>query len=231
MNTPAEHTHRKRVLSRHALLSLLFSVCLTVTGAAGAVAAEATTSSFTDTGGRYWTWSLTQPAATNPLTDTTGEFCGQGQSGDTWFLAGTLSSKRVTRTCTIPTGKKVVFPVVNSAYFAFAADPPEQRTEEFVRSQVAFVKDQATGMQVRIDGQSLPTARIQYEESRLFAITLPADNLFGLPAGFRLDPSVDAGYYVHLDRLEPGPHSVRFHGVLPNSITVDVTYPLTVGRP
>jgi hypothetical protein len=230
MTTPAKLPHRMHVPSHRAVLSLLLSISLSVTAAVGAAAAEAKPSAFTDTGGRYWTWALTQPAATNPVTDTTGQFCSQGQAGDTWFLAGTLSSEPVARTCTVPTGKKVVFPVVNNGYFAFVDDPPEQRTETFVRSQVAFVKDQATAMQVSIDGRQLPVQRIRYEESRLFSITLPADNLFGFAAGFLLDPSVDAGYYVHLDPLEPGRHVIRFHGELPAVLAVDVTYRLTVGR-
>jgi hypothetical protein len=63
----------------------------------------------------------------------------QQSPGETWFLPGTLSSDPVSRTCSVPTGKHVAFPVVNNAYFAFSNDPPEHRTENFVRSQVAFV--------------------------------------------------------------------------------------------
>jgi hypothetical protein len=62
-------------------------------------------------------------------------------------------------------------------------------------------------MHVTLDGPPLAHERVQCEESGLFSVTLPADNLFGLPAGFLLDPCVDAGYYVHLDPLEPGHHT------------------------
>jgi len=230
MTTNAKLHHRMHIPSGCAVLSLLLSIFLSLIAAVGAAAAEAKLFAFTDTGARYWTWALTQPTATNPLTDTTGQFCGQGQAGKTWFLAGTLSPQPVDRTCTVPTGKNVVFPVVNNGYFAFADDPPDQRTETFVRSQVAFVKDQATAMKVSIDGRQLPAQRIRYEESGLFSITLPGDNLLEKAAGFVLDPSVDAGFYVHLDPLERGRHLIHFHGEVPGVLTVDVTYRLTVAR-
>ena len=90
------------------------------------------------------------------------------------------------------------------------------------------------GVSAGVDGESAAAEvddakHIRYEQSRLFSLTLPADDLFGLPAGFLLDPCVDAGYYVHLDPLEPGHHTLHFHGELPGVVTVDVTYQLTVG--
>lgn len=228
--TRTKATFSRRRPSLKVAMSVLLAAFLALVVTAGSATAEPNQTAFTTTGARFWTWVLTQPAATNPLTDTSGQFCSRGQAGNTWFLAGTLSSDPVSRTCTVPTGKKVVFPVVNNAYFAFFNDPPEQRTETFVRSQVAFVKDAATAMRVSLDGRTLAAKHIRYEQSRLFSLTLPADNLLGLPAGFLLDPCVDAGYYVHLHPLKPGHHALHFHGELPGGVTVDVTYQLTVGR-
>jgi len=63
----------------------------------------------------------------------------------------------------------------------------------------------------------------------LFSVTLPEGNIFGLPAGTVLDPSADEGYYIAMQPLTLGTHTVRFHGELPNSNLVeDVTYTLTV---
>src|SRR6266511_3225829 len=39
---------------------------------------------------RWWQWAVIEPNATSPLTDTTGEDQSRNQSGDVWFLAGTL---------------------------------------------------------------------------------------------------------------------------------------------
>ena len=61
---------------------------------------------------RWWQWVLSVPAATNPLNDTTGAQCAQGQTGKVWFLAGTFVGP-VTRTCTVPQGKALFFPILN----------------------------------------------------------------------------------------------------------------------
>ena len=38
---------------------------------------------------KWWQWAYSVPADVNPITDTTGKNCGQGQKGPVWFLAGT----------------------------------------------------------------------------------------------------------------------------------------------
>ena len=34
----------------------------------------------------WWTWALSQPVATNPVLDTTGEHCAVAQEDRVWFL-------------------------------------------------------------------------------------------------------------------------------------------------
>ena len=88
----------------------------------------------------------------NPVTDTTGAACAAGQPrGPVWFLAGTFGGDPVTRTCRVPSGRALLFPVANNGYFAFLDDPPEQRTEAFVRSIARQVTD-ATTAHATIDG-------------------------------------------------------------------------------
>jgi hypothetical protein len=69
---------------------------------------------------RWWQWAASTPAPQNPVADTTGEHCEEGQSGRVWYLAGTVGSGSVTRTCTVPTGRALFFPIINSFC---AADP------------------------------------------------------------------------------------------------------------
>jgi hypothetical protein len=173
----------------------------------------------------WWTWALSQPVATNPVLDPTGEHCAVGQQGNVWFLAGTFSSGAVTRECTVPAGTALLIPVINVFYCALAVDPPEQQTEEYVRAQVAFVEDTATGLSITVDGQTVP--RLTYEESELFSVVLPADNLFGLPTGTVASPCVDAGYYALIPPLSVGEHTIRIQGTL-DTFVVDVTYHVTV---
>lgn len=174
---------------------------------------------------RWWQWALAQPVSTNPVVDGTGEFCGAGQTGPVWFLAGTFGGS-VIRRCAVPAGKALLVPVLNLGYFAFPSDPPEQRTEAFVRGQVTAVEN-ATTLTVTIDGHAVPDISSYLEKSVLFAVTLPADNLFGLPAGFVLDPCVDEGYYLVLPPPSIGTHTIHFAAGF-DSFAIDVTYELTV---
>jgi hypothetical protein len=173
----------------------------------------------------WWTWALSQPVATNPVLDTTGEQCAVAQQGNVWFLAGTFSSGAVTRDCKVPAGTALLIPVINSFYCALAEDPPGQQTEEYVRSQVASVEGGAIGLSVTVDGRAV--RRLTYEESEIFSIVLPADNVFGLPAGTLARPCADAGYYTLLPPLSVGEHTIEITGTGPE-IAVDVTYELTV---
>jgi hypothetical protein len=92
--------------------------------------------SYSEWAATWWQWALGQPTPVNPLRDTTGQFCATGQKGAVWFLAGSGDSAAVSRTCTVPTGQALFFPVINAFYAAFLSDPPDTRTPEFVRSQV-----------------------------------------------------------------------------------------------
>ena len=85
---------------------------------------------------RWWQWALETPAGVNAILDQTGEDCDEGRIGGVWFLGGTSDGSAVTRACTLPSDTAVFFPLVNLFYGAFLNDPPEQRTEEFIRSQV-----------------------------------------------------------------------------------------------
>jgi hypothetical protein len=76
---------------------------------------------------RWWQWLLSIPAATNPNSDTTGANCAQEQAGPVWFLAGTFGGSAVTRSCTVPAGKALFFPILNSIFGAgwVTVFPPE----------------------------------------------------------------------------------------------------------
>jgi len=183
---------------------------------------------------RWWQWALGIPTSINPLLDPTGERCAQAQSGHVWFLAGSLGSGQETsRSCTVPTGTALFFPLLNAGYFAFLNDPPETRTEEFLRSQVQCTVP--TNLAVEIDGVSVNNPLQYHEESPLFDVQLPEDNLFGqgpdVIPDLLLSPSVDQGYYLFLAPLSPGEHTIHWSGSWSctfGDFAEDVTYTLTV---
>ena len=116
-----------------------------------------------------------------------------------WFLAGSFGSVHITRQCTVSPGRALFFPLINQGSFAFLNDPPAQRTEDFLRSQVTYVAD-AVFSRVEIDGVAVVNPAQYLEKSVIFDVFLPLDNVFGCTEAevpqLTLSPSVDEGFYL-----------------------------------
>jgi hypothetical protein len=177
---------------------------------------------------RWWQWALSQPAATNPVLDATGEFCAEGQEGRVWFLAGSFAPDPVTRSCTVPAGKALFVPVIDNASIAFPTDPPAERTKAFVRraARTGLPRDQAAGLSLVVDGDAVRHLERFYTESRFFFVEVPEGNILGEPAGTVEGPAYAVGFYVMLAPLRPGTHTVELDATAP--FGVHVTYNLTV---
>ena len=191
----------------------------------------------------WWEWGFEIPGATNPLVDMTGEHCGERQAEtDVWFLAGFLGDPGgpVVRECTVPEGRFLFFPLINSAAAAFLNDPPEQRTEEFIREVARcqfgvelFLEVDGEEVEEDEDLQELFTGE-SGNQSPLFNVQLPPGNLFGftedsLPE-LLFSPTAEEGYYAMLEPLEPGEHTIHWvaSGCGDPDFTQDITYHLTV---
>lgn len=185
---------------------------------------------------QWWQWALSIPTAHYPPGDTTGENCMVGQRGSVWFLAGNGGGS-VTRTCAVPEGKALFFPVINSVNFdtpnVCGQGPDSLAVKDYRAFSAAFI-DGATNLSVAVDGKTIKN--LQRVRSRVFELALPEDNVFavpcaslgGLPAGV-YSPAVDEGFYVGLDPLEVGNHTLHIHAEQPsNNFILDVTYNLTV---
>lgn len=178
---------------------------------------------------RWWQWALEIPAGVNPVPDTTGEFANVGQTKRVWFLAGAFTSDPVERSVVVPSGTALFFPLINSAYFAFLNDPEDQRTEEFLREQAAFPAPPF--LHAEIDGRPVSNPDQYFEQSPLFDVQLPEDNVFGVDESIvpelLLSPCVDEGYYLFLNPLPPGNHTLRWIAVS-EFFSQDITYHVTV---
>jgi len=191
--------------------------------------------SYSEWGALWWQWAVQTPAPNNPVLDTTGANCAVGQSvPGTFFLAGTFDGSRVTRSCTVPVGDAFLIPILTASFFAQQSDPPEQRTDAFVRSNVKCVES-APNLSVTVDGVAIANPKSLLEKSTVFSVNLPANNVFGVPPQV-LSPSVDEGYYAFLEPLSAGSHTIH----ITSSSTAcnnsqDATYHLivqgTVGTP
>jgi hypothetical protein len=185
----------------------------------------------------WWQWVCEIPASMNPLGDTTGEFAGVGQSGRVWFLAGSLwDVGQIVRHVEVPAGKALFFPIANSIWVNTPAygDPPWSDDQEaFARAVVADQVESVSHLACKIDGRTvchITAYRCQTPDDGEFMVTLSDDNIFfGVDAG-TYGPSVADGYYLMLAPLSPGRHTIHITAGDDESVHVDVTYHLTVGR-
>jgi hypothetical protein len=216
------------------LIPTMAAIALAIFVPASAVLAKNSNAAFPQLSGEWWQWVLSIPPSMNPLLDTTGENCMVGQHGTTWFLAGSWVSGPVTRDCDIPQDAALFFPVINEINF----DTPGQCGQgaplpaSFYRSLSAAFVNGAANLSVTLDGISAgPMHRTQ---SQVFEVALPDNNLFvgacspDLTGGV-YSPAVDDGYYVRLNPLGVGAHTLHIHGENPSvGFALDVTYNLNV---
>jgi hypothetical protein len=170
---------------------------------------------------------------------TRGEKCVVGQHGSVWFLAGNFGGGSTTRTCAVPEGKVLYFPVINSVNVNtpnVCGQDSENIPVEDLRDLPADFIDGATNLSVEVDGK--PIEHLRRVQSQVFEVALPEENVFDAPctgAGFGnvpagiYSPAVDDGFYVRLNPLQIGNHTPHFHVENPSQdFTLDVTYNLTV---
>jgi hypothetical protein len=173
-------------------------------------------STYGEWGARYWQWVLSIPAATNPGSDTTGEFCREGQQGPVWFLGSTFTSDPVTRHCTVPAGKALFFPIatVISGAGAYDCDPtvPDVPCNIAALRVIAGDATDPVSLEVTIDGKRLRNLRGQRVQTPVFTLTYPEGNVFEAPPG-TLGPNVADGYWLMLAPLSVGKHTIRSRAV------------------
>ncbi|MEV5618193.1 MULTISPECIES: signal protein [Streptomyces] len=154
---------------------------------------------------RWWTWAASEPEKTNPVADEDGSSCARNQPGDVWFLAGTFGGS-VKRACTVPEGRPLVFPVVNS--FGDGLDCLE------------FMED-AEGTAI-LDGQ--PIESEVYTGDTITVEALDGNAVTGEREHFT---TTGCGLWVRMPAPGLGGHILQISG-RSGDLSVDVEYRLTV---
>ena len=167
----------------------------------------------------WWQWAGSFKQSESPVADTTGALCGLKQSGQVWFLAGTYGTRRTVRTCTVPKGKYLFFPLIN-----YVVMPPVGRSVSCmaVMSSAARMTEDVSALVLEVDGVRMENLVAHRQATRgcfdMGALAEPKTNVF---------PSAANGYYVMLKPLSPGRHTLNFGGALPSMVQA-VTYTLQV---
>jgi hypothetical protein len=102
--------------------------------------------------------------------------------------------------CTVKPGTKIF---VAASSFECSTIEGNGTTEAELRT-CAEQSDAQTAPSVTVDGHAVPVKEV---ETRLMNMVLPADNIFGLPAG-TTGLSVAHGWVAHLHPLTPGTHTI-----------------------
>ena len=205
-------------------------------------------------------WILELPGPDFPNLDSTGALCSLGQSAasdggatqaDVFFLAGDFSGGAVTRSCTIPAGRMLFFPLMDweDDNLGVDAGSSSYDTDQQLQAYCSACSAAVNALSLEIDGKSFGSKVSDFAAyltgPTLFAYTLPdtSTNFWTTagqcPTGCS-GPIPDAfcgGYWILLAPLSVGSHTIHLigtrgpitvNGGSSGPFTFDVTYNLTV---
>lgn len=177
----------------------------------------------------WWRWAMMQGQG-GPVGDTTGALCAMGQQGDVWFLAGGFGSTRVQRSCDVPAGRKLFFPLVNMVYYAPARGRGLNCDQ--ARRAAAVNNDMAIELFAELDGAPFDSSAFHRLRSRsCFDVFARVPPQLGF---YNAYPSASDGFWIMLQPLAPGEHVLKFGGRYNQSASAygrmiqDIEYRLTV---
>ncbi|WP_317932561.1 hypothetical protein [Halioxenophilus sp. WMMB6] len=153
----------------------------------------------------WWQWTYTMSPDLSPVRDLTGKNCHQEQSGDVWFLAGGYGSSKIRRTCEVPSGKYVFFPVINMIYYP--RNPGSVSCDD-VKESAALNNDNLLNIDVTLDlmhASNPAHTRLKSEECFDLLGLLPSS--VNAP---KIYPTASDGYWIMLKPLSKGKHNLKF---------------------
>jgi hypothetical protein len=164
----------------------------------------------------WWTWALRLPAATNPLSDTTGAYANLNNNGPVFFIVG----NNATRTFSVPAGRPVLFPMINFADIEPSPPDPPDLADRIASANLvvqSFVDAVDTeSLFATIDGTPVANPASYLEVTGIFSAgPVEPDSLLeaiGIPAGVEAFPMKSGGYWLMINGLTPGPHELQFGG-------------------
>jgi len=193
----------------------------------------------------WWQWLLAIPKDINPNLDAP---CDVDQSGQVFFLGGNFGGTS-TRSCTMPEGKAIFFPIVNvlvSSCPEYADDVYTCETamsEDALHEDATWVMDQDKSMTLVIDGVAIDDLGEYRAQTDTFLDTAPPawddrfwpdctgpirENACGVPVGSARN-TVSDGHWIMLRPLSPGNHQIHFGASVPDfGFSLDITYNIVV---
>lgn len=178
---------------------------------------------------RWWQWAVSLPTTAHPLFDNAP--CSKGQLGKVWFLGGSFTGTPADRTCNVPAGKALFFPIIDADCSDVEAPPFFGATPEARRicainfnNAVLAAAGGISSLSAEVDGVSIQDLAMYRVASPDVPFVAPADNVLIGPSPASGFLSAD-GFYLLLAPLSVGEHTIHF-----SAPGQDVTYHLTVGK-
>jgi serine/threonine protein kinase len=186
-------------------------------------------------------WTLEMPltnsaGAIHPTRDSTQFNVSEGQTLDVWFLASPFGT--IHRSCTIPPGKALFFPLFNVWVSTLEAPPFYGKTSVDQAANALYFAGHIASTFCELDGRSISNP----DDFRVLGprvnISAPTPWLQGDVGGKGM--ATVAGYFVFVAPLTPGRHTLRFGGSIrltypqdPMDMhaSFDTTYAITVEEP
>ena len=190
----------------------------------------------------WWSWAVSTPKSKSPLNGgdpnySTDQCNGQPvtkTASKEWFLAGSaaalsedggtiISGSGEERTCDVPAGTHLVFPILNNfcgtPVDVDPADPdaPEKLSECAKKITDDMLEDGS--YYVKVDGQDVAANRIVRAQPSPYTINFyddpnsDDDNLFAEFGYLGEQTAASAGLYVRLPPLSKGEHTIEWGGI------------------
>ncbi|MFG6457476.1 hypothetical protein [Roseateles sp. BYS96W] len=163
---------------------------------------------------RWWRWALSFDDEDSPVADRDGRYCASGQEGAVWFLAGTYGSARTIRSCHVPAGKTLFFPLIN--YITVEPDDADESCVS-LKQRAARLVPAPDALLLEVNGKRFAGLEAHRQVTRrCFHLSDDDDTL-----------AAGNGFYVALGPLKKGRYTLNFGGILPG-MSQAVTYTLNV---
>jgi hypothetical protein len=182
----------------------------------------------------WWKWAMELPVTgpiPHPFFDDPAFDVTEGQRGDVWFLAAPFGT--VVRNITIPHGKALFVGLLNaesSDLEGLGSSAHDQRTNAIWQA------NHIMNVTCSVDGLAVKNIAKYRVVSPQFTFNAPTPWLFGTTGG--AGTSVADGYYVMVEPLCAGSHTIRYSGGIHFAVaegdpydydaSLDMTYHLTV---
>jgi hypothetical protein len=183
----------------------------------------------------FWKWSLELPASKHPFTTCERDF-SVGQSGNVWYWSAPNTCANAI-VATIPSGKALLLPVRVVETSSLEAPPFRGDTEAQQRQNSKFFADRIVNVFATIDGKPVDNLKaFRFSTPQICCFNAPTPWIYGATGGH--GTAVGDGYYLLLDQLSKGKHTIHYGGTFrfaagefganPTDIAQDITIDLQV---